>query len=300
MLPKIIIILGPTGSGKSGLAIKLAQRFHGEIISADSRQIYRGFVIGSGVIAGLFEKDSYKAGGISHHLVQFLSPNKTFSAAEFKALAIDKIKEIRYRNNLPFIVGGTGLYIDAVVNNLSFSKIKPNLALRQKLEQKTKDELLSQLKALGSRAAQEIDVNNKRRIIRALEIILLGDADFFQAKPKGKKIFDALKIGINLERQELYKRIDRRIEEMLEAGLIQETEDLLKLYSKSAPAFSGIGYQQVVSYLEGNLAKNELAQKIKFATHAYARRQITWFKKDKDINWIKSLSEAQNLIEKFL
>jgi len=300
MLEKLIVILGPTGSGKSELAIKLAQEFAGEIVSADSRQIYRGFAIGSGLVKGEWKNNVYVSENIPHHLVQFLDPEQAFSVAEYKELALEKIKEIIAKKHLPFLVGGTGLYLDAITKNLTIPKIKPNLALRKKLETKSNKELLNQLSAIDPEATKIIDKNNKRRIIRAIEVSLLGNLSFSQSQIKGPKLFNIFKIGINIERKKLYQNIDQRTNQMIENGLITETEDLLKFYPKSAPAFSGIGYKEILEYLEKKLNERTLVQKICFATHAYARRQITWFKRDPEIHWIKNYSEAEKLVKEFL
>lgn len=299
-MPKIITILGPTGSGKSDLAIKLAKKFDGEIVSVDSRQIYRDFVIGSGLVQGEWKNDVYISSGIPHYLVQFLDALKTFSSSEFKSLAIDEIKKIIAQKKLPFLVGGTGLYIDTLINNLEIPKIKPNLALRKKLEEKSNEELVKQLELFDPDSLKNIDKNNKRRLVRALEVCLLGNTTFSQNQKKGERLFDVLKIAIKSERKDLYKRIDKRVDEMMENGLVSEVENLLKLYPKSAPAFSGIGYKQVIEYLDGKINERELPQKIKFATHAYARRQITWFKRDSEIHWIEDLLEAEKLVKEFL
>jgi len=300
MLPQVIVILGPTASGKSGLAIKLAKHFDGEIISADSRQIYHGFVIGSGLVKGELKDNVYYSENIAHHLIQFLDPKKSFSAAEFKKIAINEVKGIYKRRHAPFLVGGTGLYIDTLIKNLDIPQIKPNKALRKKLEEKSNEELLKQLELLDPQTAKIIDKNNPRRLVRAIEVSLLGELSFSQSQKQGKKLFDALKIGIQIDRQKLYQNIDERVERMIEDGLIREVEDLLKFYSKSAPAFSGIGYSQVIEYLDGKYIEIEMIQKIKMATHAYARRQITWFKRDKEINWVKNYKEAEKLTKEFI
>jgi len=299
-LPKLITILGPTASGKSGLAIRLAKKFSGEIVSADSRQIYRGLVIGSGLVKGEWKKDTYLSENIPHHLVQFIEPDEDFSAAQFKELALIKISKIQKKGNLPFLVGGTGLYVDAVTKNLEIPKVKPNKALRQKLDKKSNEVLLAQLASLDVKAAQNIDKHNKRRLIRAIEVSLLGDSSFSSSQKKGPRLFEVLRLGIKIDRHELYKKIDQRVDQMIEDGLISEVENLLKLYSKNSSAFSGIGYKQVIEYLNGEINEREMIQKIKTATHAYARRQITWLKRDKEINWVDDYKKAEKLVKRFI
>ena len=174
------------------------------------------------------------------------------------------------------------------------------MALRKKLEQKSCEELLKQIEILDPQLIKTIDKKNKRRLIRAIEVSLLGNASFSQNQKQGPKLFNILKIGINTSRQELYRQIDERVNRMIEDGLILEVEDLLKFYSKSCPAFSGIGYKQVTEFLDGKYPETEMIQKIKYATHAYARRQITWFKRDREINWIKGYKETEKLVKKFL
>jgi tRNA dimethylallyltransferase len=298
-MEKIIVILGPTGSGKSSLAIKLAKDFSGEIVSADSRQIYNNFIIGSGLVNGEIKKNVFVSEDISHHIVQFLEPEKDFSVSEFKKLATQRIKEIHTKNNLPFLVGGTGLYIDSIVKNLILAGPKPNQALRKKLETKSLDELNNQLKILDPLSSKTIDIKNKRRVIRAIEVCLSGVL-FSSQNNQGPELFDTLKIGIKVNRPELYKNIDKRVDGMISDGLITEVEDLLKLHPKISPAFSGIGYKQVIEFLGGKYSEVEMIQKIKNATHAYARRQITWFKRNSEINWVSNYKESNELVKEFL
>jgi len=299
LLKKIITILGPTASGKSGLAIKLAKKFKGEIVSADSRQIYNGFIVGSGLVQGKLQDNVFVSENIAHHLLQFLEPEENFSVSEFKKLALNEIATIHSKNKLPFLVGGTGLYIDSIVKNLSLDGPKPNKALRNKLEGKSLEELSNQLKIFDPIAHKTIDKKNKRRLIRVIEVCLSG-ATFSSANKQGPKLFDILKIGIKITRPELYKRIDERVDRMIDNGLVREVEDLLKLCSKNSPAFSGIGYKQVIEYLDGEYSEKEMITKIKNATHAYARRQITWFKRDNEIRWTNDYKEAEALVKKFL
>ncbi len=306
-LPKIIAILGPTASGKTGLSLKLAKKFNGEIINADSRQIYKGMDIGTGKI---IDKK-----GIKHYLLDVAKPDEEFTLANYKKRAEAAIKNILKHGKVPFLVGGTGLYIQAVIDNLEIPAVLPNNKLRAELErdlqkaakskiknQKSKilDKWYKKLLKLDPGAAKVVDKNNPRRIIRALEVSLATGKPFSKLREKGEKIFDVLQIGITLPRKKLYERIDKRVDQMIKEGLARETKKLLKKYKPSLPSMSGIGYKEMGDYLNGNYNLGEAAQKIKFRTHAYARRQITWFKKDKRIKWVKNYKEAEIKIKKWI
>lgn len=313
---KIIVILGPTASGKTALAIQLAKKFNGEVISADSRQIYRGMDIATGKPKTYQKspKDSlrdptgqakiknkkYEINNVKHHLFDIINPDQDFSAAEYKELAVEKIKEIQARGKLPFLVGGTGLYIKTVVDNLDIPRVPANKKLRMELEQKTTEELAKLIGQKDPVTAKTIDVKNRRRLIRALEVIIATGNPFSAQRNKGKPLFDALQLGIDLARPELYRRIDERVEEMIKNGLVEETKILLKKYIPSLPSMSGIGYKEIGEYLNGKMTLEEAKQKIKNRTHAYVRRQLTWFRKNKKIGWIKNKTEAGNLIADFL
>src|SRR6056297_4222669 len=217
MINKLVVILGPNAAGKSNLAVKLAQKFDGEIVSADSRQIYRGLDIRSGKISKKNKK------GISHYLLDIADPKEKFTVAEYKDLALKRIKEIQKKERLPFLVGGTGFYIQAVVDGIFFPRVEPDWELRDKLEKVDKEQLFKKLKDLDPRRAQNIDKNNKRRLIRALEI------NIKTGKPvpplsKDQPDFDVLEIGIKRKKEELKERIEERLYKRLKQGMIEEVE----------------------------------------------------------------------------
>jgi len=290
----LIVILGPTASGKSELAVKLAKQFNGEIINADSRQVYQGTDIGT---AKLTKK---QMAGIPHYLIDIVNPNQEFTLAQYKKLAVKTIRDIQKRGRLPFLVGGTGLYIQAVVDNLQIPQVKPNKKIRDKLEKLGNQQLFNRLKKLDALTAKTIDQNNKRRLIRALEVCLLTKKSFSEQRKKGQPIFNVLEIGLKLNKETLNKKIDQRVEKMIQAGLIEEVEKLIQNYSPHWPALSGIGYQETIQYLQGKTSLEKTEELIKQRTCQYTRRQMTWFKRDKRIIWVKSYPEAKKIIADFL
>ncbi|TSC96361.1 MAG: hypothetical protein Athens101410_75 [Parcubacteria group bacterium Athens1014_10] len=304
-LNKLVVILGPTASGKSSMAIKLAKFFNGEIISADSRQIYKEMDIGTNKIPllypPLFQKGRIKGGG---YMIDITKPNQSFTVAQFKKKVIKIIKDIQKRNKIPFLVGGTGLYISAITDNLKIPEIKPNEKLRKKIEKEIKKyglgKIYQKLLKLDPGAKNFIEEKNPRRIIRALEVCLTAGKSFSELRKKGEPLFDVLKIGIKTPRQILYKKINRRVDEMLKQGLLKEVENLAKKYSWQLPAMSGIGYKQLGMYLRKEIDLNQAINLIKRDTRRYARRQISWFKRDKNIHWIKNRQKAKKIIKEFL
>lgn len=286
----LIIVLGPTASGKTKMAIKLAKFFNGEIISADSRQIYREMNIGTDKISPLEMED------IPHYLINIINPDEEFTVAQYKKLAIQKIKEIQKRDKTPFLVGGTGLYIQSVIDNLSIPSVVPDLKLRHQLEEKSLSELQEMLKKLDFESFQKIDLNNPRRLIRALEVCLKTGQPFSQQTKKGKPLFDFVEIGISLSMDQLEQKINHRVDWMIKNDLIEEVKNLLSKYPADLPAFSGIGYQEIIQYLQKKISLNEAIQQIKIHTRQYAKRQMTWFKKDKRIHWVKNLEEAKKIV----
>lgn len=308
-LPPLIIILGPTASGKTGLSLKLAKNFNGEIISADSRQIYKEMDIGTDKVkynkkikhrSKRATTEPIIANGIPHYMIDIVNPDQEFSVAEFKENVLKIISNIHRRNKIPFLVGGTGLYIQSIIDNLIIPKVLPNKEIRKELSIKRNDELLDTLKILDPQSAKGIDPNNRRRLIRAIEVCKTSGKPFSEQITKGKPLFNTLQIGIKIDRGELYKKIDKRIDEMAKEGLIEETKKLIKKYPLDLPSMSGIGYKDISDYLNNKATLEEALQKMKYRTHQYAKRQLTWFKRDKRIKWVKDYKEAENLTSNFI
>lgn len=303
-LPKIITILGITASGKTSLAIKLAQKFNGEIISADSRQVYKEFNIGTAKPEGHWmlvgDKKVFASGGIPHHLIDFVDPKEDFSLSDYKEIAVEKINEVLKRGKTPFLVGGTALYIKAVLENWDIPKAGPNQTLRKKLENKNTEDLYEELKQRDPEAAIITGSKNKRRIVRALEVIHETGKKFSEQRKAENPIFNSIKIGMNISKENFLKNVSFRLKEMLENGLISEVNHLQKKYSWSLSPMHSIDYQEFRDYLEGKTTLDETKKLITKHHADYARRQMTWFKKDKTINWISSEEEAVKLILNFL
>lgn len=303
--PKIIAIVGPNASGKSEIAVKLALRLSSEqakkkfeingaeIISADSRQVYRGMDIGTGKIT---KKEMQ---GIPHHLLDVASPKRTFSVVQYKKLAEKAIEKILKKNKVPILCGGTGFYIQAVIDNLQFPEVKPDWKLRKKLEKKSNEELFKILKKLDPERAKTIDKNNPRRLIRAIEIVKKTGKPVSKIKKAPK--YNALIIGIRKEKEELKKLIEKRLKKRLKQGMIKEVE---KLHSsgiswKKLESF-GLEYRWIAKYLQKKIGYKEMIEKLQKEIEDYARRQMTWFGRDKKIKWVKSQKEAEKLIKSFL
>ncbi len=291
----LVVILGPTSSGKSSLGIKLAQKFNGDIVSADSRQVYTGMDLGTGKVT---KKERQM---VPHHLLDVASPKKQFTVAEFKTLANSAIGKISQAGKIPFLVGGTPFYIYSVVDNLQFPEVAPNLKLRKQLEKKTVPELFQILKKLDPCRAKSIDRHNPHRLLRAIEII----------KATGKPVplpnlpnspYSLLILGIQRELPELYKLIDTRIEKRLKDGMIKEVKNLLaqKKVSHKRLQEMGLEYRFVSDYLRGKITLDEMKLSMKNANHQFAKRQLTWFKTDKRIHWIKNEKEADAFLKRFL
>jgi len=302
-LKNLIVILGPTASGKTGIAVKLAKVFNGEIISADSRQIYKEMDIGT---------NKTKPTTIPYHLVDIIKPNQIFTVGQYKKRAVKIIKDIQKRDKIPFLVGGTGLYISAIVDNLKIPKVKPNKKLRKKIEEEIKKQGLKKvyqrLLKLDPQAKNFVEAKNPRRIIRALEVCLITKKPFSQLRKKGQPLFNVLQIGIKVPKQTLYKKINRRIDKMIKKGLVKEVKKLAKKYSWQLPAMSGIGYKQIGLYLKEEIDLDQAIELIKRDSRRYSRKQLSWFKRhpapeqirsetSKRIKWIKNYSQAKKLIK---
>ncbi len=294
MKPKIIVILGPTASGKSDLAVKIARKFNGEVISADSRQVYKGLNIGSGKIT----KKEMK--GVPHHLLDVIQPSQVFTVANFKKLADKKIEEIISRRNVPIICGGTGFYIDTVVKNLELPEVKPNLELRIENQELSAEELYKKLQKLDPKRAKDIDKNNKVRLIRAIEIATaLGKVP----KVKSKPLYDALQIGILWNQEELHTRIEKRLFSRIKQGMIKEAENLhKKRLSWRRMEMLGLEYRYLAKYLQKKISKEEMIERLNIEIRQYAKRQMAWFKRDTSIIWLdpQNLDNSEKIICNFL
>ncbi|MFA4881164.1 MAG: tRNA (adenosine(37)-N6)-dimethylallyltransferase MiaA [Candidatus Doudnabacteria bacterium] len=363
---KLITILGPTASGKTELSLVLAKKIpNSYIISADSRQIYKGLDIGTGKLASgrykiLKGQNVLHFHNIPHYMIDIMEPNQEYTVAQYQKSVKKVIRENKGR--IPFLVGGTGLYISAIVDGLSIPPSAPDYKLRRKLEKETNKNLLEKLKKIDPACAQKIDPKNKRRLIRALEVCLKTGKPFSSLQKKKKPNYDVLQIGISVLREELYERINKRVDRMIKQGLIEEVKKILKKYgllnslplpeerrregvgvyasldlsnlpphsrqaglvrkiwsgpekdflkSRNLPPplpplgqggiiHDSIGYKEIISYLDGEISLDKMIVLIKKNTRHYARRQMTWFKRDKRIQWVKNKKEAEKLVKGFL
>lgn len=281
----VIVILGPTASGKSDLAIRLAKKFSGEIICADSRTVYKGMNIGT---AKPSKKDRAE---IKHHCLDLISPNERYSAASFKRTALKAIKEINNSGSTPFVVGGSGLYINGLIYDFEFIS-RTNDKRRLRLEKMELKELNDEAIKAGI-SSSDIDFKNKRHLARAVE---RGSV------PKNRKNLakNILLIGPAMDKSILHQRIEKRIEQMLEMGLVEEVKNLTEQYGETAPGLQAPGYKALIEYINGSI--NFEAAKEKFIKNDknLAKRQVTWFRKDRNIHWINNYTEAEKLIADFL
>ena len=294
---KLIAIIGPTGIGKTKLSIQLASRFDGEIINADSRQIYRHMDIGTAKPIG------EELAAVPHHLVDIIEPDKEFSLAEYQQLTDKTIHDIQARGKIPFFVGGSGLYVLAVLEGWVVPKVAPDVLFRQGLEKRAElgqgDDLYRELKQIDPSAAEKIDPHNIRRVIRALEVNKLSDSTFSHLQKKQPPRFQTLIIGLTAERKELYRRADERVDNMLKQGFVDEVSKLLKMgYNLTLPSMSSIGYREIGQYLSGGMTLEEAVYKIKTGTHRFIRHQYAWFRlKDERIKWFDIEKVNQGEIE---
>jgi len=298
MKPKILVILGQTATGKTNLSVKIARKFKGEVISADSRQVYKSLDVGTHKIT------SDEMRGIPHHLLNVISPKKNFSVAQFKKLAEAKIAEILKRKKLPIIVGGTGFYIEAIVDNVIYPEHNPDLKLRTKLEKKKVSELFKMLKKLDSKRAENIDQKNPRRLMRAIEIAK-STGRVPEIQKLGRPDWDILQIGLAPHPEILKAKIKYRFIKDLD-NIIAEVKKLRKngLSWKRLKEL-GLYYSHVALYLQGKIKKEEMIEKISSALWQYAKRQKTWFKRDPRIYWHdpdkkKDLAKLNKQISVFL
>ena len=296
---KVIIIVGPTASGKTALSIELAKKINGEIISCDSMQIYKDMNIGSA------KPSPEEMQGIKHYMIDIVEPTERFSVAEYKRQAEEAIEEILGKGKIPIVVGGTGLYADSLIYGIEYPEIKFDEKYREELEEQAEKEqglerLYNRAKEIDPQAMEKISENDKKRIIRVLEIFHQTGKTKTELEIESRKTgtkYDFKVFSINMERSILYDRINKRVDIMIENGLIGEVENLLKKYDKFPTAMQGLGYKEVVQYLNQELTKEEMIDKIKQETRRYAKRQLTWFRKNKEIIWIDGQADLQNNIE---
>jgi tRNA dimethylallyltransferase len=297
-MTSLIAIVGPTATGKSSLALELCQAFDGEIISADSRQVYRYMDIGTA------KPSKEEQALVAHHLIDVVNPNEDFSLALYQQMALEAIKAIQKRNKVACLVGGSGLYVWALLEGWRIPPVPPDPALRQELEARAQAEggekLYNELKGIDPAAAERIDPRNVRRVIRALEVGLRG-TPFSQLQVK-QPILDSVIIGLTTDRDNLYRRIDARVDNMIRKGLVEEVESLVaKGYGFDLPSMSGLGYKQIGLYLQGKIDLPNAIQQIKFDTHSFARHQYNWFRlKDKRINWFELGEGSYQNIHRFV
>ena len=297
MKPTVYVIGGPTASGKSKLAVELAKKINGEIISADSMQIYKDMNIGTAKIT------NQEMQGIKHYLIDFISPEQRYSVSSFKKDAEDAIEKILSNGKTPIIVGGTGLYIDSLIYGIEFQDEKIDTKYREKLNKIAEIEGLEKLykkaQKIDPEAMAKISANDRKRIIRVLEIYhKTGKTKTEQEKEsrKNEVKYNYKVFAITIPREKLYERINKRVDQMLEQGLIEEVKKILEKYSYFPTAMQGLGYKEVGAYLQKEITKQEMIDKIKMETRRYAKRQITWFKKNKETIWLDGFAGVQNNI----
>ncbi len=299
-MKRLVAIVGPTGIGKSRLALHLAGRFNGEIVSADSRQVYRYLDIGTA------KPTPQELSLIPHHMIDVVNPDDDFSLALYQRMAGQAIEDIFERKRLPFLVGGSGLYVRAVLEGWQVPGVSPDPEFRYNIERRAGesgvDELYEELVRVDPEAAQKIDRRNVRRVIRALEVYARADKPFSRLGQKKAPAFNSFIIGLTAERAMLYRMVDARVDAMIERGLVREVENLLKMgYHLDLPSMSGIGYRQVGQYLNGELTLEAEIQKMKTETHRFIRHQYAWFRlKDENIHWFDIEKQSDDDIEKEL
>lgn len=291
----LCLIVGPTAIGKTEVSIKLAKKLNGEIISADSMQIYKYMNIGTAKIAEN-EKEE-----IPHYMIDIINPDENFTVAEYKKMALKYINNIHRKNKLPIIVGGSGLYINSIVYNLNFTKVSPNEELRKEYNKLAEtygnQYIYNKLKAIDPKSAKRINQNDTKRIIRAIEIYHSTGKPmscYYDNFRKENDNFNIIMIGLVMNRHELYEKINNRVDMMIQNGLIQEVEHLLKMgYNENLKSMEALGYKEIIMYLKGQLTLNDATNQIKKKTRNFAKRQLTWFRRDNRIKWI-NLDEFNN------
>lgn len=308
-LLKILAIVGPTASGKSDLALRLARALDGEIIAADSRTVYKEMNIGTAKpprdaqedrvhdsIQDLFGPKPYMVEGIAHWGFDLVTPDEAYDVSSFAVFARERIEDIAARGKLPIVVGGSGLYVQAIIDNPTFSEVKPNPELREELNTLSLEQLQARLRTVDAEAYELIDIQNPRRLVRAIEVVETTGKSWKSQQRKQDPYVDALQIGLELPREVIYTRCDARVDKMIAMGLVDEVRALLEKYGKDAPGMTGIGYRQIGLFLLGVMKLREAIEELKQDTRHYAKRQLTWFAHDPRVNWM-SASDTELLYE---
>lgn len=296
MKPKVVVIVGPTASGKTAVSIELAKKINGEIISADSMQIYKYMDIGTA------KPTLDEMQGIKHYMLDVVMLDETFNVAKYKSMAESAIEEILKKGKVPIVVGGTGLYINTLVDGIEFADVPGDEEYRNELIEKGYREgamsIYKELEKVDSESAKKIDPNNIRRVARALEIYKVTGKTKTQLDIESRKEvkYDYRLFGMEWDRETLYNRIDLRVDKMIEAGLIDEVRNVTEKFKISNTAVQGLGYKEVIEFLNGNISYEEMIEKLKLETRHYAKRQLTWFRRDKRIKWIKPDENATCVI----
>lgn len=292
--PKVIVICGPTASGKTALGVELAKKINGEIVSCDSMQIYKDMQIGTA------KPTLEEMQGIKHYLIDCVSPDERYSVANYKQDAKNAIKQIINDNKTPIVVGGTGLYIDSLIYEINYNNIELDEEYRKKLEkiadtQEGLQNLYDKAKQIDPEAIEKISTNDKKRIIRILEIYHSTGKNKTEQEKNSRQEpeYDYKVFALDWPRDILYERINKRVDIMIEQGLIEEVKQVKNKYNKFPTAMQGLGYKEVVDYLEGKYTKEEMIEKIKKETRRYAKRQLTWFRKNKQTIWLDGKINAQ-------
>lgn len=294
---KLIVVLGQTASGKSGLAIELAKQFKGEVISADSRQVYKSMDIGTGKVT------KKEMAGVPHYCLDIIRPKKVFSATDFKKCADEAMEKVWAKSKVPIICGGTGFYVDILLGKIQTAEVPPNLKLRKELEKKSAEQLFKILLKLDTKRAQNIDAKNPRRLIRAIEVIKYKPSKIPKTEILSTPKFKSLQIGIIWPEGKLKERIVTRTAEMVKKGVIKETQKLKDSGLSWKRIYElGFEYKYPAMFLQGKIDKKEMLEKMILESVQYAKRQTTWFKRDKDIIWLKpnELKKALALTKRFL
>ena len=295
---KVIVICGPTASGKTALSIELAKQINGEIVSCDSMQIYKDMNIGTA------KPTLEEMQGIKHYLIGYISPEERYSVSDYKTDAKKAIREIIGKGKMPIVVGGTGLYLDSLIYEIEYLDIKLDEEYRKQLEKEVEEkgleELYERAKQIDAKAIEKISTNDKKRILRILEICHATGKTKTQLEIESRKKeveYDYKVYALDWDRQKLYDRINKRVDMMIEQGLIEEVQQLLEKYNVFPTAMQGLGYKEVVDYLENKLTKEEMIEKIKMESRRYAKRQLTWFRKNKQTIWLNAEDTIQNNIQ---